>query len=221
MMDTTQLSKLEHDSTIIKKYIKSSAFGKNKIVYLPLVIGIGLLCFLALAIFGGLIETIGIGVITVLSAIAVICFVMVAVINRSAHKKLSQETKIAPVCIAKKVYGNDKQHVYYCIYSTGEKRHECSFIDAITAKIFAIPTNTDDKIEKEILDFFRPDFIKPGEFAKKLPLAFTDGVEVWRRQFALGTLPKNAQRQIEENGGEFCVVAISPENPRILTEQFS
>jgi len=137
-MDAAQLSKFEHDNTIIKKYVKSSAFGKSKVVYLPLVIGIGMLCFLALVIFGGLIETIGIGVITVLSAIAVICFVMVAVINRSAHKKLSQETKMAPVCIAKKVYGNDKQHVYYCIYSPGEKRHDNVFILIQLPKKFSL-----------------------------------------------------------------------------------
>ncbi|WP_293947283.1 MULTISPECIES: hypothetical protein [unclassified Sphingobacterium] len=89
-MDAAQLSKFEHDSTIIEKYVKSSAFGKNKTVYVPLVIGIGSFCFLALAIFGGLIETIGIGVITVLSAIVIVCFILVAVINRSAHKKLAQ-----------------------------------------------------------------------------------------------------------------------------------
>jgi hypothetical protein len=220
-MDTAQLSKFEHDSTIIEKYVKSSAFGRNKVVYLPFVIGIGLLCFLALAIFGGLIETIGIGVITVLSAIVVVCFILVAVINRSAGKKLSQETQMAPVCIAKKVYGNDRQNIYYCIYSTGEKRHDGVFIDTIAKKIFAIPGNTNDKTERDLLELFKIDFANPGEFAKKLPLAFTNGVEVWRRQFALGALSKEAQRQIEGNAGQFAVVAIRSENPRILTEQFS
>lgn len=184
-------------------------------------IGIGLLCFLALAIFGGLIETIGIGVITLLSAIVVVCFILVAVINRSAGKKLSQETQMAPVCIAKKVYGNDMQNIYYCIYSTGEKRHDGVFIDTIAEKIFAIPGNTDDKIERDLLELFKIDFANPGEFAKKLPLAFTNGVEVWRRQFALGAFSKDAQRQIEGNAGQFAVVAIRSENPRILREQFS
>ncbi len=220
-MDTTQLSKLEHDSSIIAKYVKSSAFGKNKLVYVPLVIGIGLLCFLALAIFGGLIETIGFGIISLLSAIVVVCFILVAIINRSAHKKLYEETKMAPVCIAKKIYGNDVQNVYYCIYAIGEKRHDSSFINTIADKIFAIPEHTNDTTEKEILKLFREDFIKPGEFAKQLPSAFTDGVEVWRRQFALGTLPKEVQKQIEDHDRQFCVVAISSENPRILIENFS
>ena len=220
-MDSTQFGKFEHNRTIIEKYVKSSAFGKNKAVYIPLVVGIGLLCFLALAIFEGLVETIGIGVVAGLSAAVVICFILVAIINRSARIKLSQETQMAPVCIAKKVYGNDAQNIYYCIYNTGEKRHDSFFIETIAEKIFAISGNTDDKTEKAILELFKMDFIKPGEFAKKLPLAFTDGTEVWRRQFALGTLPKETQRQIEDNNGQFCVVAISSENPRILTEQFS
>lgn len=220
-MNTIQFDKFEHDRTIIDKYVKSSAFGKNKLVYAPLIIGIGLLCFLAFAIFEGLVETIGIGIISIMSVIVVVCFILVAVINRSAHKKLYEETKTAPVCIAKKVYGNDVQNIYYCIYSTGERRHDSSFINKIAEKIFAIPTNTNDKIDKEILDLFKIDFVKPGEFAKKLPLAFTDGVAVWRRQFALGNLPKDAQQQIEDNDRQFCVIAIVPENPRILTEQFS
>ncbi|GAA4168652.1 hypothetical protein [Sphingobacterium ginsenosidimutans] len=220
-MNMTHLGKFEHDRTIIDKYVKSSAFGKNKLVYAPLIIGIGLLFFLAFAIFEGLVETIGIGIISILSVIVVFCFILAAIINRSAHKKLYEETKTAPVCIAKKVYGNDVQNIYYCIYSTGEMRHDSSFINKIAEKIFAIPTNTNDKIDKEILDLFKIDFVKPGEFAKKLPLAFTDGVAVWRRQFALGNLPKDAQQTIEDNDRQFCVVAIVPENPRILTEQFS
>ncbi|WP_343565369.1 hypothetical protein [Sphingobacterium sp.] len=220
-MDTTQLGTFEHDRTIIDKYVKSSAFGKNKLVYFPLIIAIGLLCFIALAIFEGMVEAIGIGVISVLSAIVVLCFVWVVVINRSAYKKLNEETTMAPVCIAKKVYGNDGNNVYYCIYSTGQTRHDSFFIDTIAQRIFAISANTNDKIEKEVLNLFKIDFAKPGEFAKQLPLAFTDGVEVWRRQFALGNLPKNAQQQIEDNDGQFAVVTILPENARILTEQFS
>ena len=220
-MDAAQLSKFEHDSTIIEKYVKSSAFGKNKTVYVPLVIGIGLFCFLVLAIFGGLIETIGIGVITVLSAIVIVCFILVAVINRSARKKLAQETQTAPVCIAKKIYGNDVQNIYYCIYSTGEKRHDNVFIDTIAEKIFAIPANTNDKTDRALLELFKIEFANPGEFAKKLPLVFTNGVDIWRRQFALSTLPKAAQRQIEGNDGKFAVVVIDSENPRILIEQFS
>ncbi|MGE8292575.1 MAG: hypothetical protein ACN6ON_12885 [Sphingobacterium sp.] len=220
-MNTIQFDKFEHDHTIIDKYVKSSAFGKNKLVYLPLMVAISLLGFIALVVFEGLIETIGIGVISIISAIVVICFILVAVINRSAHKKLYEEAKMAPVCIAKKVYGNDRYNNYYCIYSTGETRHDSSFINMIAQRIFAVSTNTKDKVEKEILDLFKIDFVKPGELAKKLPLAFTDGVEVWRRQFALGHLPKEFQQQIEDNDRQFFVIAIVSENPRILTEQFS
>lgn len=220
-MDTTKLGTFEHDRTIIDRYVKSSAFGKNRLVYLPLIIAIGLLCFIALAIFEGLVKEIGIEVIGVLSVIVVICFILVAVINRSAYKKLNEETTMAPVSIAKKVYGNDGNNIYYCIYSTGETRHDSFFINTIAQRIFAISANTNDKIEREILNLFKIDFANPGEFAKQLPLTFTDGVEVWRRQFALGNLPKKAQQQIEDNDGQFTVVTIIPENARILTEQFS
>lgn len=220
-MDTAQLDKFELDRTIIDKYVKSSAFGKNKIVYIPLVIGVALLAFLALAIFGGLITTIGIGYVFLLSAIVALCFILVVIINRAARKKLAEQTTIAPISIAKKVYGDDAQNIYYCIYSTGEMRHDSDFINHIAEKIFAIPTNTKDKVAREILNLFKIDFANPGEFAKKLPLAFTEGVQVWRRQFALGVLTKDFQQKILDHDGQFCVVVISSENPRILTEHFS
>lgn len=73
----------------------------------------------------------------------------------------------------------------------------------------------------EILNLFRIDFANPVTFARKLPLAFMEGVQVWRRLFALGVLPKGFQQKILDHDGQFCVVVISSENPRILTEHFS
>lgn len=123
--------------------------------------------------------------------------------NSDRRENDAEQTTIAPISIAKKVYGNDAQNIYYCIYSTGEMRHDSDFINHIAEKIFAIPTNTKDKVAREILNLFKIDFANPGEFAKKLPLAFTEGVQVWRRQFALGVLPKDFQQKILDHDEQF------------------
>lgn len=80
--------------------------------------------------------------------------------------------------------------------------------------------DTKDSDEQQVNKLFRIDLAKPGEFAKKLPLSFTDGITVWRKQFALGTLPKNIQQQIEENDRLFWVVAINPENAKVFYEAY-
>lgn len=219
-MDKTQINKFENDSTIIGKYVKSAAFGKNKLMYFPLVIGIGLLFFLIFIVFDGLTQTVGVSTLGILAAITILCFMSVILINRSVLKKLKEETKFAPLCIAKKIYGNDDQNIYYCIYTSEEKRHDETFINDIANKIFAIPSDTKDSTEKQILSLFKIDLAKPGEFAKKLPLSFTNGVTVWRKQFALGPLPKNIQQQIEDNNGQFWVVAINPENAKLFIEMY-
>lgn len=58
-MDKTQINKFEGDSAVMEKYIKSAAFGKNKLIYFPLIVGIGLTFFIAFAVFDGLTETLG------------------------------------------------------------------------------------------------------------------------------------------------------------------
>lgn len=219
-MNQTELNRLEHDPQVIRDYVKKSAFGKNKLMYLPLVIGIMICMFLAFVIYEGMTQELGYTLMGVLAVVAVLCFIVVSVINRAAHKKLSRETELVPVCIAQKVYGEDANNNCYAIYTCGPKRHDAAFIAHIANKIFALSANTNDKIGQSVNSLFQKDFIKPGEFAKQLPLSFTEGEVVWRRQFALGTLPKAAQQQIEDNNGQFWVVGLNPENAFLFRQYY-
>ena len=219
-MNQTELNRLEHDPQVIGDYVKKSAFGKNKMMYLPLVIGIMICMFLAFVIYEGMTQELGYTLMGVLAVVALLCFIGVSVINRAAHKKLSRQTDFVPVCIAQKVYGEDTNNNYYAIYTCGSKRHDAAFIAHIANKIFALSANTNDKIEQSVNRLFQKDFIKPGEFAKQLPLSFTEGEVVWRRQFALGTLPKAAQQQIEDNNRQFLVVGLSPENAFLFRQYY-
>lgn len=55
-MNIEKLKRLETSQDIVTKYAGMSSFGKNRIVYLPLLVGIGLLMFVAMAIFSDLTE---------------------------------------------------------------------------------------------------------------------------------------------------------------------
>ncbi|KFC22890.1 hypothetical protein [Chryseobacterium sp. FH1] len=220
-MNIEKLKKLETDSTIINKYIGVSSFGHNRIIYLPLVIGIGLLMFVAMAFFSDLTETVGMTMLIVLVAVGLLCFGLVKIIADSTKKKLLATTNIAPISVAKIIVGNATERVFYCIYTTDENRHDESFIDRIAEKIDIATENPQTPMDKEIAILFRPDFIKPNEFAKKLPLAFTENIVVWRKQVSFVASPKTVNEKIREEGDKFPMVTIIPENARFLSDYYT
>ncbi|TDX86447.1 hypothetical protein [Epilithonimonas xixisoli] len=218
-MNIEKLKKLETDSAIINKYIGVSSFGHNKIIYLPLVIGIGLLMFVAMAFISDLTETIGMTMLIV--AVALLCFGLVKIIADSTKKKLLATTSIAPISIAKIIVGNATENVFYSIYTSDENRHDENFIDRIAEKIDIATENPQTAMDKEIAILFRPDFIKPNEFAKKLPLAFTENIVVWRKQVSFVASPKTVNEKIREEGDKFPMVTIIPENARFLSDYYT
>lgn len=220
-MNIEKLKKLETDPSIINKYVGVSSFGKDRIIYLPLVIGIGILMFVAMAFLSDLTETVGITMLISLVVLALLCFGMVKIIANNTKKKLLAATNIAPTCVAKKIVGNSAEAAFYCIYTTNEGRHDETFIDRMAEKIDLIIANPQTQVEKEIAILFRPDFIKPNEFAKKLPLSFTENKEVWRKQISFVATSKEIKEKIREEDDKFAMVAIIPENARFLTDYYT
>lgn len=220
-MNIEKLKSLEKDPNIVKKYVGISSFGKNRIVYLPLLIGIGLLMFVLMAIFSNLTETIGMATIIAMCIVSLICFVLVKVISNATKKKMIAETTVAPTSIARKIVGNDNEMAYSCIYITGEHRHYETLLDEIAEKIDIAIQTPQNSTDKEVANLFRPDFINPNEFAKKLPLAFTDNIIVWCKQVSFKAISKEINQKIEDEDGKFAMVAIVPENARFLFEYYT
>ena len=220
-MNIEKLKSLETDPNIVKKYIGISSFGKNRIVYLPMLIGIALLMFVLMAVFSDLTATIGMPILVALTVVSLICFVLVKVIANATKKKMIAETTVAPTSIAKKIAGNENEKVYFCIYITGEHRHYETLLDEIAEKIDIAIQNPQNATDKEVANLFRPDFANPNEFAKKLPLAFTDNIIVWRKQVSFMAVSKEINQKIEDEDGKFAMVAIVPENARFLFEYYT
>lgn len=220
-MNIEKLRKLETDSAIINKYIGVSSFGQNRIIYLPMVIGIGLLMFVAMAFLSDLTETVGMTLFLILVVVALLCFGLVKIIADSTKKKLLAKTTLAPISVAKIIVGNATENVFYCIYTTDENRHDENFIDRIAEKIDIATENPQNPVNKEISILFRPDFIKPNEFAKKLPLDFTENKVVWRKQVSLVATSKYIKEKIREEDDKFPMIAIVPENGRFLSDYYA
>ncbi|WAC42581.1 hypothetical protein [Pedobacter sp. SL55] len=188
---------------------------------MPLFVGIALLMFVAMAIFSNLTETIGMPTIIALSVVSIVCFVLVKVISTATKKKLMSQTTVAPTCVAKKIVGNDNALTYICIYTAEEHRHDEAFIERIAEKILIAISNPQSAANKEVANFFRPDFLKPNEFAKTLPLTFTEQVKVWCKQVSfVGTSTALKQNLIDEQD-KFAMVAIVPENARLLLDYYN
>ena len=94
-------------------------------------------------------------------------------------------------------------------------------MDKIAEKIDIAIENPQNATDKEVANLFRPDFANPNEFAKKLPLAFTDNIILWRKQVSFMAVSKEINQKIEDEDGKFAMVAIVPENARFLFEYYT
>lgn len=218
MKDLSRIRAYETDPEIVKKYVRSGAIGQNRLVYLPLIAGMMLVFFLGYSAYDGLLPTIGYGVAGVCAVIAVLCFLAVGVIIKKDRQKLSAIINTAPICIAKIIYGNESARTYYAIYTTGEKRHDEAFINVMAEKIKNISSG--DPSFSRINSLFKIKLSQPGIFGEQLPLEFTEGVPVWRREFSLSGLSEKQFAAVREDNGQFYVVAVRDESAKFFIENY-
>lgn len=209
-LSVERMKALEYNSELIESQLNSAAFGKSKIIYLPLVVAIGCLFFIGYVLFDGLTETVSVPTLLILAAVVVTSIIAMVLIFKKDKAALKRDTKTAMVCFAQKIFGNDREQVYSGIYTTGNRRHDDDFIRSVKEKIINLQPNT--KEERAVADLFRPDFIKPGEFAKMLPLSFTNNIPVYRKQFSFVPISKNIKDRTDVEDGLFVVAALREEN---------
>lgn len=203
MILTSQaLNDLEQNTAIKKNYAMAGSWGQNKLMFLPIVIlvfsAFSLYFFYDLSKRDATYSTYSL----VCGALILVSIVAIALMQRSAKKKILENIASVPVCIAKKVYGNDDTGVYYCIYTNGNKRHDIAFIEAIANKIFTIDSEPDAQLRKEINKLFEIKLANTNGPAVLLPERFTSGEKVYQKQFAT----TNLSQIIAENDGKFAVL---------------
>lgn len=215
MITTQTLHDLEQNSTLKKNYAAAGSWGQSKIVFLPVVV----LIFSAFALyfFYDLSKTDSSysTYAMVCGALILISIVAIALIQKSAKQQVINNIASVPVCVAKKIYGNDTNGIYYCIYTTGSKRHDPAFIDAIANKIFNIDQEPEAASYKREIDrLFSVKFADTNSVAVLLPTGFTEGEQVYQKQFATDTLTAVTK----ENDGKFAVLAFNGLSVPVLKE---
>ncbi|HEY9260872.1 hypothetical protein [Chitinophaga sp.] len=203
MILTSQtLEDLEQNTALKKTYAAAGSWGQNKWMALPIVI----LVFAAFALYffydlskrddSYSIYSLVCGTLILPAIIAI------ALMQRGAKKKILENITSVPVCVAKKVHGNDETGVYYCIYTNGNKRHDIAFIDAMADKIFHIDSEPDAQLRKEINKLFEVKLANTNAPAVLLPERFTAGEQVYQKQFSTMVV----SQVMLENDGRFAVL---------------
>jgi hypothetical protein len=211
------LSKLESSTALKKKYAAQGSLGQNRLVALPVVIGF-------IAAFGAYtfqdMSKTDPGYHTYLIVCLVVillCILAVVMIQANAKKQVLNSLDDVKICLAKKIAGNDATGAYYSIYTVGAKRHDADFVEAVADKILNIEEEPNGKIRAQIDNLFREDFEGINVTPVLLPVEFTYGEEVYRKEFKLSQLNIDMKQNVIENNDKF--IAICYHNRSVLPLQ--
>lgn len=205
--NTQLLERLERNADLKKAYAGQGSFGQNKLIALPIVIAF-LAAFMAYSFYGISKTDSSYSVYVLISvAVIVICIVAVVIMQRKAKKNILANLDDVKVCLAKKIYGNDQTQVYYGIYTLGEKRHDADFIEHIADKIFNIEAEPDKQIQSKINKLFQPNLEGMNAAPVLLPIEFTVGEQVYKKEFTFSPLDGQMQENIKQNNNQFIALS--------------
>ncbi|RFZ90981.1 hypothetical protein D0C36_18725 [Mucilaginibacter conchicola] len=206
------LQRLEQNSDFKKPYLTAGSMGQNKLVMLPVILAV-------IGLFGTYefndLSKSDPGYKTYMYAclaLAVICIIAIVIIQRGAKKNVAANIDEVPVCLGKKIYGNDRAQVYYGIYTPGAKRHDIEFIEYVAFRILNIAQEEDVALRNQVNKMFDVRFADAASPAVRLPDGITDGEEVYQRQYSFSTVSTEMKNSINENQDRFIVLAFTKTN---------
>lgn len=204
------LSQLEQNNELKKSYASQGSFGQNRLIALPVILGFfaafGAYEFYDLSKADPDYKTFAI----ICALVVVACLVAVVFMQKSAKKGVMENLDDVKVCIAKKIAGNDSTEVYYSIYTVGSKRHDTEFIESVAYKIFnADLVENDQKLRAKINDLFKPNLEGMNATPVLLPVEFTFGEEVYKKEFKFASIDGQMKANIVENEERFIVLSFN------------
>lgn len=216
LFNTHLLNQLESNEELKKSYAGQGSLGQNKLIALPIVIAF-FAAFVAYYLYGmsktdpGYTSYVQISV-----AIIVICVIAVVMMQAKAKKNVLGNLADVKTCLAKKIYGNDQTKVYYSIYTTGTMRHDADFLESIADKIFNINAEPDKQMQNKINKMFQPNLEGMNAAPILLPESFTNGEQVYKKEFTLSLVDQPMQESIKENNDKFIVLSFHSGNAVLL-----
>lgn len=207
LFKTELLDRLERNEDLKKTYAGQGSFGQNKLIALPIIIGI-FAAFIAYSMYSLSKTDPNYSIYTMISAaIVVICIIAVVIMQSKAKKHVLANLENVKACLGKKIYGNDQSQVYYCIYTLGNKRHDAVFLDSIADKIFNIDAEPDQQMQSKINKLFRPNLEEMNAAPALLPVEFTLGEQVYKKEFTFSALDSQMKENIKENNDQFIALS--------------
>jgi heme exporter protein D len=207
LFNTELLERLERNEDLKKAYAGQGSFGQNKLIALPIIIGF----FSAFAAYSfyGISKTDPSYSMYVLISVAIIvaCIVAVVMMQAKAKKSVLANLDQVKACLAKKIYGNDQTQVYYSIYTLGKMRHDADFLESIADKIFNIDAEPDKQLQSKINKLFQANLEGMNAAPVLLPVAFTHGEEVYKKEFTFSALDPQMQENIKANNDQFIALS--------------
>ncbi|MBS7566922.1 hypothetical protein KHS38_21130 [Mucilaginibacter sp. Bleaf8] len=202
------LQQLEKDGSLKRAYAGEGSLGQNRWIILPMVVGaisaFGAYCFYDMAKTDSSYSPL----MWACAALLLICLIAVALIQRGAKKKaLAGNLDNVNVCIAKRIAGNEQAEVYYGIYTTGNKRHDAAFIEAVADKIYHIHDEQDLAVKRRIAELFSPALMSTYVAPTLLPVQFTFGENVYHKEFKFTDVDSSMKQYITENDGRFILLS--------------
>lgn len=208
------LNRLERNVDLKKSYAGQGSMGQNKLVAIPVILGF-IAAFGAYALYSmSKTEPTYTSYTLICVGIAAVCIVAVVTLQVNAKKKVTENLADVQVCLAKKIYGNDDTEVYYCIYTVGNRRHDFDFIEAVADKIFNVDDEPDEKLKNKINNLFSINFEGMNGTPVLLPVDFTYGEVVYKKEFKFSLLEQEMKDDILENNDQF--IALSFHNRSVL-----
>ncbi|WP_027385967.1 hypothetical protein [Chryseobacterium gregarium] len=216
VFNPTLLNLLETNDDLKKSYADQGSLGYNKLIALPVVVAF-------IAAFGAYFfydmsktdPTYNI-YFQISTAIIVICVIAAVMIQAGVKKNVLGKLDDVKICLAKKIYGNDQTKVYYSLYTTGRMRHDEDFLESMADKIFNIDAEPDKQLQNKINKMFRPDLEGMNATPILLPLAFTNGEKVYKKEFSFSSIDPHMQESIRENNDKFIVLSFHSGNAVLL-----
>jgi hypothetical protein len=202
---TEQLEKLENDYQKKTKYTKK-VWGVKKIMYFPtFTIFIGI--FWGVFSGGNLIKQGDMLFWLVNFVIAIVVIVLgvllMRMMNASMDKKNKDRIESLPVYMGRIVVGNDDYCIYHSIFTKGDRKYDSEWLNTLAQKVWDTQGNKENPNEEiDLLFSERLTEVEKPE-AQKLPLDFTDGVEVYKK---LIPFEADQMKSVEEYGGFFPIL---------------
>ena len=219
-MNLEKLKQIEKNSDIKLKYLSSGTWGSNKIMYIPaILIAVSVIWFVMYACFLAKMMPKETTIIHLGSSlgVALICIFWFRIISKKIKQRNCERINEFPVCLGKISMGNDQERVYYCIYTTGQKRLDMDWLNHINYKIWHTVEEPDSKLRDKINLIFVPKVLAATSAdSTLLPVKFTEGEEVFMKIFRF---QPEKDILVKQNDGFFPIIFFNKISVPVIKEE--